>query len=246
MQSIVTSIKSHIKDTTDFIRKIEAIRDLPENTILVTMEVKSLFTNIPHTDGTNAVARALEKIRNESTPTRVIFKFLSLTLHINNFVFNRENYLQKKASQWEASALAPRRTFLWMTSKQNTSIHGFLAITCAIFALSMIYSWYGLDPKKISSPFSTKLTLSIKFDCQYSFNSINFLDTTVYKNKHNSLYSKLFAKPTDRPAYLHRNSSHPNSLIKNIPYGQALRVKRICSEVTDLQEALDESPWRSG
>ena len=81
---------------------------------------------------------------------------------------------------------------------------------------------------------------TIKFDCQYSFNSINFLDTTVYKNKHNSLSTKLFTKPTDRRAYLHRNSCHPNSLIINIPYGQALRVKRICSEETDLQEALDE------
>ena len=78
---------------------------------------------------------------------------------------------------------------------------------------------------------------TFKFDCQYSFNSINFLDTAVYKNKHNSLSTKLFTKPTDR---LTQEFVPPNSLIKNIPYGQALRVKRICSEETDLQEALDE------
>ena len=47
LEKIVNKIKSHIKDTTDFINKIETITDLPENTILVTMDVKSLFTNIP-------------------------------------------------------------------------------------------------------------------------------------------------------------------------------------------------------
>ena len=65
------------------------------------------------------------------------------------------------------------------------------------------------------------------------------MDTTVFKNNHNSLSTKLFTKPTDRTAYLHSKSYHPKSLINNIPYGQALRAKRICSEEEDLVEALD-------
>ena len=56
LENIVNEIKSHIKDTTDFINKIKTITGLPENTILVTMDVKSLFTNIPNTEGINAVA----------------------------------------------------------------------------------------------------------------------------------------------------------------------------------------------
>ena len=60
LEKIVNEIKSHIKDTTDFINKIETITDLPENTIILTMDVKSLFTNIPNREGINAVAKALE------------------------------------------------------------------------------------------------------------------------------------------------------------------------------------------
>ena len=53
LAQIGNEIKSHIKDTTDFINKIEAIKNLPEDTILVTMDVKSLFTNIPNSEGIN-------------------------------------------------------------------------------------------------------------------------------------------------------------------------------------------------
>ena len=91
-------IKSHIKDTTDFINKIEQIRDITNNTILVTMDVKSLFTQIPHSEGISAVARALEKMKESKMSNRVIIKFLSLTLYLNSFEFNGKHDLQTKGS----------------------------------------------------------------------------------------------------------------------------------------------------
>ena len=81
---------------------------------------------------------------------------------------------------------------------------------------------------------------SIKFDCKYSLESVNFLDTTVFKNNQRSLSTKLSSKPTDLPAYIHNKSYHPKSQLRNIPYGQALRVKRICTENDDLKEALNQ------
>ena len=81
---------------------------------------------------------------------------------------------------------------------------------------------------------------SINFDCKYSLESINFLDTTVFKNNQRFLSTKLFSKPTDRPAYIHNKSYHPKSQLRNIPYGQALRVERICTEKVDLIEAMNQ------
>ncbi|CAM2112924.1 unnamed protein product [Caretta caretta] len=43
-----TSTPSYLQDTTDFLRKLQSIGDLPENTILATMDVEALYTNIPH------------------------------------------------------------------------------------------------------------------------------------------------------------------------------------------------------
>ena len=69
LEKIVNEIKSHIKDTTDFIIKIETITDLPDNTILLTMDVKSLFMNKPNTEGINAVAKAPENQTCNQIPT---------------------------------------------------------------------------------------------------------------------------------------------------------------------------------
>ena len=56
LQPIVFTLKSYIKDTTDFINKINRITEFPAESILVTMDVRSLYTNIPHREGINVVA----------------------------------------------------------------------------------------------------------------------------------------------------------------------------------------------
>lgn len=50
---------------------------------------------------------------------------------------------------------------------------------------------------------------------------------------------KLYRKPTDRQAYLHNSSYHPNSTKRGIPYSQALRIKRICTETKELENNLE-------
>ena len=69
---------------------------LPKGAFLVTMDVTSLYTNLPHNEGINAVAKFLEVDDPTFISTRVILKFLSLILNLNNFIFNDENILQIK------------------------------------------------------------------------------------------------------------------------------------------------------
>ena len=47
----VEAVPSHLKDTTDYLQKMESMNPLPSGTILVSMDVTSLYTNIPHNDG---------------------------------------------------------------------------------------------------------------------------------------------------------------------------------------------------
>ena len=48
------SLPSYVKDTTDFINKVRNIKIKSKNTFLVTLDVSSLYTNIPHDDGITA------------------------------------------------------------------------------------------------------------------------------------------------------------------------------------------------
>ena len=80
---------------------------------------------------------------------------------------------------------------------------------------------------------------TIKFDFKLSKTTIEFLDTKVYKNKEqNKLLTNVYCKPTDRRNFLHYTSAHPRSLIKSIPYSQALHLKKICAETSELSKNL--------
>ena len=54
LQPHVHSLPSYLQDTTDFLRKQDAMGPLPPETLLVSMDVTSLYTNIPHEDGIKA------------------------------------------------------------------------------------------------------------------------------------------------------------------------------------------------
>ena len=43
LQSHVKELKSYVKDSTDFIRKINSMEKIYDNSILVTMDVRSLY-----------------------------------------------------------------------------------------------------------------------------------------------------------------------------------------------------------
>jgi hypothetical protein len=50
----VEALPSYLKDTTDYLQKMESMNPLPSGTIVVSMDVTSLYTNIPHNDGIEA------------------------------------------------------------------------------------------------------------------------------------------------------------------------------------------------
>ena len=81
---------------------------------------------------------------------------------------------------------------------------------------------------------------TITFETNYSYTEINFLDTTVNIASSNELVTTLYKKETDRNTSLHRKSYHPPSTKKSIPYSQALRISRICSDDNDYHKILEE------
>ena len=76
---------------------------------------------------------------------------------------------------------------------------------------------------------------TIKFTSESSDKSIDFLDVTIKTTDKNSLITTLYCKPTDSHNYLLYSSEHPRHILNGIPYSQFLRVRRICSELSDFK-----------
>ena len=81
---------------------------------------------------------------------------------------------------------------------------------------------------------------SIKFTHEISTNLVNFLDTTVLKDRQGNISTGVYQKPTDTHPYLHWTSAHPPHLKQSIPYSRALRLRRICSSTDTMKKRIVE------
>ena len=84
-----------MEDTNDFIKKVNNF-SVPVNSVLVTMDVRSLYTSISNNEGTGATKKRYDSYIHKTIPTKIITTFVALILTLNNFVFNSKFYLQIK------------------------------------------------------------------------------------------------------------------------------------------------------
>ena len=76
LQPIAQKQQSFIKDTTDFISFIEKTK-IGKDTILVSMDVSSLYTNISQEEGTEIVCKAYDSFHNYKPPIPTRFLRIS-------------------------------------------------------------------------------------------------------------------------------------------------------------------------
>ena len=163
---------------------------------LVTLYVKSLYTNIPNNQGVKAVREAYNNHPIKTVATNVIAMFLGLILTQHNFVFNFIIFLQIMGyamgtvctpenpnittGQFEKQHIYP---FI-----QNKSIHYFLYID-DIFMI-----WTGTKQGQLVflEDFNNKHKM-IKFEHSMSHSNISVFNTLIYKIQ-TTLFRKLSTK----------------------------------------------------
>jgi hypothetical protein len=57
LQPIVKSLPNVIRDTTDFLKRLQDLGDIPEGAILCTMDVVGLYPHIPHLEGLSSMTK---------------------------------------------------------------------------------------------------------------------------------------------------------------------------------------------
>ena len=101
----IQTLPSYIKDTTHFLLQLQNLGPLPENAILVTLDVSSLYTNMTHKEGEEACRHSLNTRPLKSIHTERICDLTPMILGINNFPFNGQYFLQTTFSSPEAALL---------------------------------------------------------------------------------------------------------------------------------------------
>ena len=110
----VKETESFVQDTPDILRyflKLNEEGTLPDNAKPVTIDVKSMYTNIPIEEGLEAFKEELDKIQDKSIPTEFYIKLLKLVLESNIFEFDREYFIQLLGTGTRVAPLM--QTFSW-------------------------------------------------------------------------------------------------------------------------------------
>eukprot|EP00111_Clytia_hemisphaerica_P009897 TCONS_00028976-protein len=79
---------------------------------------------------------------------------------------------------------------------------------------------------------SRKMKSTIQYETHQSTDSVNFLNVEV-RFRDSTIQTSVYSKATDAHLYLIAKSCHPNHVIRNIPKGQFIRIRRICTNVAD-------------
>ena len=234
---IVRQGPSFVRDTGDFLWKLREVGHLQGDEILVTLDVSSLYTNIPNSEGCEAAYQSLLQTRGlEANPSNLSLKeLLAQVLTYNNFKFNGCHYLQIGGTAM-GTKLAPSYANIFMSDFEKKFVYTYerqpkmwLRYIDDIFCI-----WqHGDTELQKFTDYLNGVHETIKFTIEKSNKAINFLDTTVVI-RDRELETILYVKPTDRNNYLPFDSAHPYHCKKGLPYGQFLRIRRICSTESDF------------
>ena len=222
LRPIVSKFKSYIKDTSDFLRKIKDIGEIPKDAILVTMDVTGLYTNIDETERLEAMREALEEnSQNQKPSANVLTLMMRLILMLNNFVFNNVNHLQKMRTAMGTRA-APSYSNIFMGNFEDQFVYksrwyGFIRFWGRYIDYIFFIWTETTESLKRFLKHMNSVHPTIKLTAKHSKHEVNFLDTTVKKHQNGSLSTDVYQKPTDNPAYFIKSRSMTINLKRAYP-----------------------------
>ena len=238
LQPIMKALPSFLKDTTQLINELNNLKVEPD-TFLVTVDVKSLYTSIPHNEGIQACAEALilSKESNPSQPdTETLIKLLEIVLKNNTFQFDSKCYIQLQGTAM-GTKLAPAYANIFMGKLEQS----------VLFSVPLKLSYYKryIDDILILWPhpldtlnnFISSLNSYhplIKFTSEISHQKITFLNINIFKGPNfihtRKLDIETYIKPTNKQAYVHASSYHPPGMSKRVAIGELKRYLRTNSK----------------
>ncbi|XP_074646585.1 uncharacterized protein LOC141902624 [Tubulanus polymorphus] len=242
LQPIARSHPSYVKDTNHFL-DILAGKQFSADALLVTMDIDSLYTNIPHEKGIASIRQAHRDNPNPGRSDAELLQLLEISLKENDFNFNENTYLQVKGTAMsKRCAPSYANIFVAEWEKEDLSRSELQPSLYARFIDDIYMVWeHGRETLMQFIDVLQTVSRSIKLKFEISDTSVNFLDVTTFKGPRfetsGTVDTKVYFKPTDSHQLLHRSSFHPKHTFSGIVKSQILRFRRICNNDSDLHAA---------
>ncbi|XP_078527395.1 uncharacterized protein LOC144799740 [Lissotriton helveticus] len=243
LQPIVQKNKTYIKDTTAFLNLLKSVK-LEEKTTywLCTIDVTALYTSIPHNEGIEALEWSLLNSDLEETQRIFIMELMHFALYFSYFEWQKRFFNQCNGTSMGFGG-APSYANIFMCKFETDHIlenprwtEGLIMFKRFIDDIFLI--WKG-SRQKLEENIKLLNTVNerIKFTFNIDKEAIAFLDVQVLM-KNNVIITIVYTKQTDRNSSLLFQSFHPEPLKKHLPTSHFIRLKRITTYNSDLEDSL--------
>jgi Reverse transcriptase (RNA-dependent DNA polymerase) len=223
---------SFLDNSLELIKMLQSVSTTP-STLIITADIKSLYTRIPTIEGPSLVAKMAS---NNKLSTIAIETLLSLVLKNNVFSFNNNFYRQKNGTAM-GTVMAPSYANCFLKAKEELGLKTWLTPSHPnvklfkryIDDILVIFNNYDNKlPQFLNDMRSAYYPLELTF--KIGKTSIVYLDTELTINDSLSKIDyELHRKPCNNKTYTPANSNHPNHMLINTIFNDYLRAHRLCS-----------------
>ncbi|CAJ0947650.1 unnamed protein product [Ranitomeya imitator] len=242
---LIRSSPSFLLDTGDFLRQLRNLDPLPTDLLLVSLDVKDLYTSIPHAQGILSVRHLLTNSSLHPDVINLCLDLLTIVLTRNFFMFEDQFYLQIKGTAMGSNVAPPyANSYMALFEEEIVYPDPLFQAHCPFWRRyidDVFCLWTGTS-QTLDLFLHTLNTAwpGLMFTMTSSTEKVSFLDTLIFRDEQGNLKTDLYTKSTDRNSLLHYSSLHPVATKKSIPRSQFTRVQRIVTDPDLLQTRTDE------
>ena len=189
-----------------------------------------LYPHIPHEEGIGIMKEFLNQREVKDISEKSLCDLATIILKNNFFEIGEEVYHQLLGTAI-GTKFAPSFANLFMAGLEKKIFENtnFKPLLWLRYLDDIFCIWTeGLERLQEFYQYLNSFRPTINFTMEFSKEQINFLDVKI-SQKEGPLQTDLYYKSTDTHQFLHFRFCHCYVYKKSIPYGQAIRLKRICS-----------------
>jgi hypothetical protein len=213
-----------------------------ENTILFSLDVNSLYTNIPLAKGIEIINNFFQKYPQPRRPDNHLSELLKLTLFKNEFVFNGKHYAQHKGVAM-GKQFSPTFANLYMSNWEQKILNELPGLKPSMY-FRYVDDIFGTWDHSLESLIEfvnliNTFDNNIQVTLCSSFSDIQFLDLVIFKDTNFRLSNFVYLKPTSSLKLINPRSLHPKHTKNGVILSQIVRFIKNTTFQTDFQVQLN-------